>query len=1424
MQLKNLGNLLSWTFDSTNTVDKFVEGMKSLSVAQQAAILNTKNFDVAQRTALSSSLGLKMATDGQTVSTTALATAETTATGATTKLSLAWKGLAAKLGMSVTALNLAATGIAALAAGAIIYKQYQQAQEEARQAAQEAADTYVETTKSISDYTKRYEELHSALLAAKGNEEETYNVKKQLLDLQTELNDKFGDEYGKLNLVTDAYKNQTDAIRAFNKEAANRFLNETPGLDTAEKEMTKDREYFLGSTGNLNEQYAKDIYDIVSKYQDKGIKLEAFTDKNTPGYTIKFLGDATQADEVINELETEIRSLQATYRDNNFVDGIIENSKNRLIENNKIIELQGQQYKEKLDAEIQTKDSLSKQYDEATQAVQEYNEAVLKSENPYNDTNVQIAYDNIQKLKGEIQNDDSWDKYSSVINEVWDSADTKIFDLNAAIKSNEDGIGQFLDKIKGADDLDLKAKVGADDADIIYNSLDKYADKYRMSVDELIDSLVTLGYVQGQISSEATNITTPITKSDAIAKVNELSEGLESLDEIMITIKDKDKPFDYALLDNKKFKDNFEDLGDSYTDFIETISNSPKDISACQDAFDNLVTAFLNQKGITEVLNEDTKWLVSSMLENMGVANAQEVVTQQLIQKEAELAAQKVINANATFDMANATEEEIAALINEAGQSEATRAAIVDLLMAKINCNSTGIVTDGDIQNLIDLANAAGIAAEAVANAKAAASQSNKGGVARSAGAENAINNSIYNNLESGIQQDINKYKYTPVQYTGGTKTNKSGGKGSGSKKEFSDELNYIDRLLSESDKRLKWFNNELEDALTIDEKDSAITKIVNETEYQLKQMNDVYAYYSKAASDKLAQIPEAMRESVKNGAVDIESLNDENLSNLIKEFYDLDGEAEDAQDKIRDLNKSIKDMAQQRIQIRIDFLEDKNAKLNTRLDKYKAMISAVISGIEGEMDDVNKYYDRQVDKINEQIEALESQQKVYQDQLDELNKQNEALEIQKALEDALYAKRKAENNKNVRIYREGQGFVQEADQDAIKDANDQYDEAQFNKKKYDLQSQIDVFNEQIDGLNEAIDKLEKARDKEINYLQSIKDAWDDVEKSAERIANMEMADDFFGDGWFSDIMNGDSSYLDDITEKFQTTYSAISDNQQQIDSLNAIKDTLSNVDTATAMNMANMATGYTTLGNTAVTQSNNVNAATGTIPVLTEENRLLNEASMLLWGENFQTFGAQASGVADSIATSYESMASRLEAAAARAVSAIKRIKRAERDDDDDDGYAVGTKNAKPGLRRVAENGPEAITRNDGTVLLATKEQLYPFEGGEKVDTAGETTALLRPINRARLAELTATPPIADRGFTITDEMSRKVLENLSYMPTFDVPKMDYSQFAVKSQERPVTVTIGDVVLHEVDDVDKLGRAIVNRLPGVVSQGIAKK
>lgn len=654
-----------------------------------------------------------------------------------------------------------------------------------------------------------------------------------------------------------------------------------------------------------------------------------------------------------------------------------------------------------------------------------------------------------------------------------------------------------------------------------------------------------------------------------------------------------------------------------------------------------------------------------------------------------------------------------------------------------------------------------------------------------------------------------------------GGKSASGGSKGS---KDTSEEINYIDRLLSQSEKRIQQYKNELEDAFTLKDKYTALDKIVTETESQLKTMDDVYKFYSDKASEKLAQIPEGLRDSVRNGTIDIETLNDEKLANLIKEFWDLDGKSDDAKDKIRDLDTSIKDLAKQRVQIKIDILENKQDRLNFKLDKYKALISAVVSGIEGEIEDVNDYYDRKIDKIQSQIDALETQKKVYQDQLDALNEQNEALEIQKKLEDALYEKRKAENNKNVHIYREDKGdgksgFVWESDQDAVKDANEQYDEAVFDKKKYDLQTQIDAFDKQISALDETIDKLEKSRDNELDYLNSIKDSWSSIEETAERIASMEMADGFWGDGWFSDIMNGDTSYLDDMTEKFQTTYGIISDNQQEIDRLNELLSTIDGVDNATAMHLANMATGFNTLGTTATTQSGNVNTATTSIPPLTEENRALNEESLLLWGENFTTFGGQACGVADSIAASYESMAARLEAAAERAVAAIKRIKRAERDDDDDDGYAKGTRNAKPGLHPVAEgNKPEIIIKNSGNAVVADRETYYPFSGGETVlkseDTKGilngDNTSPIRLFNGIDMDYLNSFDP---------DEMTAK------YLPNFNMPMFDTSKMIVNNTEnKGPSLTIGKIEMHEVNDAEGLTKEICSTYSSRMSQMFYKR
>lgn len=1433
MHLKDLGNLNvfikllndigsnSDAIDFFNKVDlgtqKFIINSGKLNTIQLEAIKTTANWNVGTDGIRTTLQGLSEKELDVAIKTATMSAAQKEATTSTLALGTATKGLWATMKAHPIMTVTAAIG---LAYGA--YSKWKQVQEENRQVAEDAARTYADTSKSIDEYAKKYEELHTALLEAKGNEEETYNIKKQLLNLQTELNDKFGDEYGKLNLVTDAYKDQTDAIKAFNKEAAKALLNDISRSEQnkANDEMTGTKDYNLnvgGTAATTVEGQA--LQDLIKEYEDQGI-----TSQTSDGMLWVYLNaDPTSAEETINNFMTDVSELAKELGDEHIFDEVLDISKSSKDDAKKTISDWGDIYEKTLMGQIALDDDLSAGMEKATQAVQKYNEAVLQSEDSYNDKNVQKTYQDLQKIKGELQNDDAWSKYASVINEVFDQADTKLLDFTHDLSSTD--YSKILDTLRGKSDIEAKALIDVNEGNV-YKELISLADEYSMSINDVISNLQKMGIVVETVGQETKELPKAFTKTEMITAINGLSEGFESLDKIMSSMKGKN-PFDYALLDDSKFKDTFGDLGESYENFVEKVSNSPKDVKGCQSAFNDLVTTWLYSEDVLGELSDDTAELTTNMLTNMGVTNAQEVVTAALAQRHAEAAW-------SSRDLANATADEITALANESEATDDAKISFETYIVQKMLAEAA-IDTSGDITALANVVNALGLATGAwqkyyAVKSRMAEIADDPNYVGYEENGDKVSKETVlsqYAALADTYQKEYAEELENMAQkaaYGGGVKSGKSGSGGSKGSKDTSEEINYIDRLLSQSEKRIQQYKNELEDAFTLKDKYTALDKIVTETESQLKTMDDVYKFYSDKASEKLAQIPEGLRDSVRNGTIDIETLNDEKLANLIKEFWDLDGKSDDAKDKIRDLDTSIKDLAKQRVQIKIDILENKQDRLNFKLDKYKALISAVVSGIEGEIEDVNDYYDRKIDKIQSQIDALETQKKVYQDQLDALNEQNEALEIQKKLEDALYEKRKAENNKNVHIYREDKGdgksgFVWESDQDAVKDANEQYDEAVFDKKKYDLQTQIDAFDKQISALDETIDKLEKSRDNELDYLNSIKDSWSSIEETAERIASMEMADGFWGDGWFSDIMNGDTSYLDDMTEKFQTTYGIISDNQQEIDRLNELLSTIDGVDNATAMHLANMATGFNTLGTTATTQSGNVNTATTSIPPLTEENRALNEESLLLWGENFTTFGGQACGVADSIAASYESMAARLEAAAERAVAAIKRIKRAERDDDDDDGYAKGTRNAKPGLHPVAEgNKPEIIIKNSGNAVVADRETYYPFSGGETVlkseDTKGilngDNTSPIRLFNGIDMDYLNSFDP---------DEMTAK------YLPNFNMPMFDTSKMIVNNTEnKGPSLTIGKIEMHEVNDAEGLTKEICSTYSSRMSQMFYKR
>lgn len=515
------------------------QACKGLSDQQLKLILSTKNLTYAQRLSILEGMGVAEAEREQTLATLGFASAENTATVSTFSLkgamdSLKVAFLSNPIGAIITGLTVAVTGFT------MVSSYFKQKNEELIQSTKDASQAYLESAGSIKDYATRYKELQEALTAAKGNEQETYNIKKQLLDLQTELNEKYGEEYGYLNLVTDSYKDQTDAIQNLNKEAAQTFLNENmKGILKAEEQMQKELHYVLDYSEHLGTEKGDAIKEIAEKYKDRGIYLHDETgDGSYAQFSVNIKADAQSAYETINDFQNELREKAKELGNEDLFSGIINISSSAINDAKKVIDNYGDIFNQALTAEIASDDDKAVKYNEALEAVNAFNEAVLQSEDVYNDKNVDNARQSLQEIKEELESSEEWEKYSSLIDDVFEQADTKLLDFNNHIK-NDDSIRKLAEDLEGLDDLDLKAFDENIGENTSFDKLKESAESYGLSVEELIDTLVRLGYVQGEISNQEQQSPYALSIDEAKKAVNGtdnvigLIEEYELLQEIM---------------------------------------------------------------------------------------------------------------------------------------------------------------------------------------------------------------------------------------------------------------------------------------------------------------------------------------------------------------------------------------------------------------------------------------------------------------------------------------------------------------------------------------------------------------------------------------------------------------------------------------------------------------------------------------------------------------------------------------------------------------------------------------------------------------------------------------------------------------------------------------------------------------------------
>ena len=212
---------------------------------------------------------------------------------------------------------------------------------------------------------------------------------------------------------------------------------------------------------------------------------------------------------------------------------------------------------------------------------------------------------------------------------------------------------------------------------------------------------------------------------------------------------------------------------------------------------------------------------------------------------------------------------------------------------------------------------------------------------------------------------------------------------------------------------------------------------------------------------------------------LEIKKTNGENSS----EYREQEKIVNDIADDIAECEKNTKDWGQELLNLPIEAINDAIDGLNKKLDANQSAQEEVDSIIAGA-----------VAYIQDEIDAQEELKQGIQDQIDALQEANDERERTLALEKAKYELERAQSQRVKKVYKgEGKGFVYEQDQEAVRDAQENLSNLEFEETIHALEKQMEYYDDIIAD------------------LQEMQDAWSNIRSDAEDYLNIEKAIEAIG-------------------------------------------------------------------------------------------------------------------------------------------------------------------------------------------------------------------------------------------------------------------------------------------------------------------------
>ena len=243
------------------------------------------------------------------------------------------------------------------------------------------------------------------------------------------------------------------------------------------------------------------------------------------------------------------------------------------------------------------------------------------------------------------------------------------------------------------------------------------------------------------------------------------------------------------------------------------------------------------------------------------------------------------------------------------------------------------------------------------------------------------------------------------------------------------------------------------------------------------------------------------------------------------------------------------------RIDKEIDRLEHQWDDLKEQLEDEKNNLDAAMNGatylIEKRTKALQKEQEALDDSYQPRIDAL-------QDELDKLNETNDAQEKAIELARKKAAMDAAKANRSVRVYREGKGFVWEADESEVKSTEEDYNDALREKEQEDAKKALEDKKAALE--KELEDKKQELQDK-IDAYDEYKDKLSEGQNEYTNSKNVAILRQLYGANADQIILNMDQAMIDKITTDYMNNMSntdhvenQIKENQKLIDQLEDYK------------------------------------------------------------------------------------------------------------------------------------------------------------------------------------------------------------------------------------------------------------------------------